>query len=310
MTKRIALVGASGFVGTAVAIALDAFEVVVVPAPRLSTDARTLDELRAAADCSPQVWELAQVLRGVEVLVNAAGNPDASSLNETSLFGANALLPGVLLRAARDAGVRRFVHVSSAVVQSDKPVLDSSEDLRPFSPYSASKCAGEQLLRDMVSGLEVVRYRPPSVHETHRRVTRMVRRIATSRAATVARPGHQPTPQALLPNVASAIAYLATCEPPVPAVVHHPWEGVTVSSLMEDLSGGRRPVRLPRLLATSVIRAGKVAGRWHKPTAANARRVELLWVGQTQAVSWLTSNGWSAPVGREGWRAMAQANEA
>ena len=79
----------------------------------------------------------------MDVLINAAGNPDASSQDEDGLYGANALLPALLLRAARAAGVRRFVHVSSAVVQNDKAVLDASEDLRPFSPYSASKVMGE-----------------------------------------------------------------------------------------------------------------------------------------------------------------------
>src|SRR5690606_30044832 len=123
-----------------------------------------------------------------------------------------------------------------------KPVLDSSEDLRPFSPYSASKVMGEVLARQPYDGVEVVRYRPPSVHAPSRRVTRMIRKIAGSPAATVARPGTQHTPQALLPNVAAAVAHLATVDGPVPPVVHHPSEGVTVTSLMQDLSGGRTPV--------------------------------------------------------------------
>ncbi|WP_418303095.1 NAD-dependent epimerase/dehydratase family protein [Nocardioides dokdonensis] len=299
------LVGGSGFVGSAVAVALgDACEVRLVPAPRLSTTARDESSLARAAREFPKPPMLVAALSDADVLVNAAGNPDASSQDEDCLFGANALLPAILIRAALDAGVSRFVHVSSAVVQNDRPMLDSTEELREFSPYSSSKIMGEVLVRNLAEGIEAVRYRPPSVHAPSRRVTRMIRRIAGSFASTVASPGTQHTPQALLPNVASAIAYLATVKGPIPSAVHHPSEGVTVTSLMQDLSGGRKPVRIPRWLAVVTVRTARAVGRLHRPTAANARRLELLWLGQEQADSWLTESGWRPPVGRHGWKAL------
>lgn len=52
-----------------------------------------------------------------------------------------------LLEAARDAGVRRFLHVSTDEVYGDIPAGHASgeEDvLRPRSPYAASKAAAEQ----------------------------------------------------------------------------------------------------------------------------------------------------------------------
>ena len=304
--RRVALAGASGFVGSAVAAVLsDGHDVVPVSVPRLRSGARTADDVRRAAGAEADARaDLVRQLVGVDVLVNAAGDPDASSADEGALFGANAVLPALLVAAATEAGVARVVHVSSAVVQNDRPTLDSSEEMVGFSPYSASKVVAEEVLRS-AAGV-VVRYRPPSVHASGRRVTSMISRIAGSPAATVARPGDQPTPQALLPNVASAIAFLATTDARPPAVVHHPSEGVTVTSLMSDLSGGRRPVRLPRAVAHAVVRAAKLVGRFHRPTAANARRVELLWLGQAQAPSWLTEAGWRPPVGREGWRALGQ----
>ena len=305
--SRVVLVGSTGFVGSAVAAALaQTSEVVPVSAPRLTSGARTVDEVRQAAAAQHAVRaDLSRQFAGADVVVNAAGDPDASSRDHDVLFGANALLPAVLMAAATDAGVARFVHVSSAVVQNDRPLLDASEGMDAFSPYSASKVVGERALRAArTPGCTVVRYRPPSVHAQGRRVTTMIARIASSPAATVARPGHQPTPQALLPNVASAVAFLATTEQVPPAVVHHPSEGVTVTALMTDLSGGRSPRRLPRTLARTVVAAAKLVGRVHRPTAANARRLELLWLGQAQAPSWLTEAGWSAPVGREGWRAL------
>lgn len=311
MTTRIALFGATGFMGAAVGEALAGrpdIKVEPIPTPRLTTTARTVNELTDDGRRQTHLVELSDRLRGIDVVVNAAGDPDASSLDKDTLFGANALLPALLVEAAHRGGVRRFVHVSSAVVQNDKAVLDSGEDVRPFSAYSASKAAGEKvlLLASTESTLDVVRYRPPSVHAPSRRVTRMIAGIARSPAGTVARPGDQPTPQALVSNVASAVAFLALTETIPPRVVHHPSEGVTVSSLMTDLSGGRRPVRIPRWLARLLVRCAKGLGRFHPATAANARRVELLWLGQRQADSWLTEAGWSPEVGREGWQELGR----
>lgn len=307
--RRIALAGATGFVGSAVATALsESHEVVPITVPRLRSGARTVDGVQqAVAAESDAVADVVRQLTGVDVLVNAAGDPDASSVDEDALYGANAVLPALLVAAATQTGVTRVVHVSSAVVQNDRATLDSSEEMVAFSPYSGSKVLAEEVLRSVEAPTcSIVRYRPPSVHAPGRRVTAMIARIAGSPAATVARPGDQPTPQALLPNVASAIAFLATTEARPPAVVHHPSEGVTVTTLMSDLSGGRKPRRLPGGLARILVRALKLIGRFHRPTAANARRVELLWLGQAQGPSWLTEAGWRPPVGREGWRSLAR----
>jgi nucleoside-diphosphate-sugar epimerase len=306
---KVAVIGASGFVGAAVVNALRTrgCEVKAVRAPRLRTALRQPADLLDAANSDPVLGALATELAGSAVVVNAAGCPDASSLDEQLLLGGNALLPAICALAAARAGARRLVHISSAVVQNDVPVLDESEDLRPFSPYSESKVAGEEVLRNLAQpGFQVIRYRPPSVHAPDRRVSRMITRIAGSRAASVARPGDQPTPQALLPNVADAVAHLATTRSQPPGVVVHPSEGVTVVSLMRDLSGGREPLRLPRSLAATVVRAAKVVGRWHGPTAANARRVELLWLGQGQTESWLIRDGWQPVAGPEEWRRLGE----
>jgi nucleoside-diphosphate-sugar epimerase len=304
---RIGVLGASGFVGRAVVEALDGHEVLAVRTPRLTTSARTSAALIAQATEHADVAELAAAFAGCDAVINAAGNPDASSLDRQGLYAANALVPRIALAAAAVAGVPRFVHVSSAVVQNDKPILDESEDLRPFSPYSASKVAGEQVLRQQPpSGVTVVRYRPPSVHAAGRRVTRMIARIASSPMATVAGPGNSPSPQAQLSNVAAAIAFIATTDRTPPAVVVHPWEGVTTGGLMRDLSGGREPRHLPSGVARLVVQAAKLAGRAHGPTAVNARRIELLWFGQRQSTSWLTDSGFVPPVGPEGWIRMGE----
>lgn len=312
MTLIVAVFGATGFVGSSVVNALRGHEVRPISAPRLRSDARSLAAaLSAAAENTGLLEKLTSELKGVEVVINAAGDPDASSLDADRLYGANAVVPGVLLRAAKAAGVKRFVHVSSAVVQNDKPMLDSSESMRPFSAYSGSKVLGEEVVRELADGsIEVVRYRPPSVHAPGRRVTQRIARIARSPLASVASPGDQPSPQALLPNVADAVAFLAVSTQAPPAVVHHPSEDVTVSRLMEDLGGGRRPTRIPRPLARLVVFAARLLGRLHHPTAANARRVEILWLGQAQDRSWLQESGWEPVVSRDGWQELVKKEEA
>lgn len=307
--KVVALMGASGFVGSAVRARLveRGHRIVTIPSPRLTTASRDTEELIRGARSSSQVGEVAVRLRGVDVVVNAAGNPDASSSDADALFGANALLPRVVAEAASQAQVPRLIHVSSAVVQNDRAVLDESEETSPFSPYSASKVAGEDVLRRMpVPGISVTRYRPPSVHDPSRRVTRRVARIASSKLASVAAPGTQPSPQALLVNVAAAVEHLATCAPTPPPVVVHPWEGLTTEDLMVVLGGGRRPVKIPASLARSVVASARLAGRLVPSAASNARRVEVLWLGQRQGASWLTTQGWAPPAGIDAWRELGK----
>jgi nucleoside-diphosphate-sugar epimerase len=303
--QTIALLGGTGFVGGAVAEALRAkqCDARIVTSPRLTTTARSTSGLAAEAlRLHDVVEQLAGRFRGCSVVINAAGDPDASSLDADALFGANALLPLVILMAAREAGVPRVVHVSSAVVQNDRAVLDESDSMDPFSTYSASKIAGEQVVATAAGeSTAVVRYRPPSVHAPGRRVTRMIARIASSPFASVARPGTQATPQALLTNVADAVTYLALAEHAPPPVVIHPWEGMTARGLMVSLGGGHTPKLIPAALARGLVRLAKVVGRVHPPTAANARRLELLWLGQRQADSWLTRDGWQPPLGRDAW---------
>ncbi|MFE9764508.1 NAD-dependent epimerase/dehydratase family protein [Streptomyces sp. NPDC005808] len=70
-----------------------------------------------------------------------------------------------LVRAARAAGVRRLVHVSTeAVVMNGRPLVnvDESAPLRPDSraPYVASKAAAEQIVIDANGSLETVVVRP------------------------------------------------------------------------------------------------------------------------------------------------------
>lgn len=303
---RVVVIGATGFLGRAVVEALDRRGADVSPlsAPRFPpVDG---DRIREVLPTHRVVlMAVAEQIAGADAVVNCAGNPDASLRDESVLMAPNALLPALVAGAVREAKIPRFIHVSSAVVQGNSPVLDESETVTPFSAYSRSKALGEVLVRELGDG-RTVTYRPPSVHAEDRRVSRLTARLARSPLSSVARPGSSPSPQALLENVADAIAFLATCQESPPAVVAHPSEGLTTATVLTFL-GGHRPIEVPRSLARALVAAIVTGGRVFPALAANARRIELLWFGQEQAPSWLTSVGWTPPAGHEAWRELGLA---
>jgi len=294
------VIGASGFVGSR--IVADArsrgITIVELAAPRLEAVPASVAAARtAAAGAVDVVDELAAAFRGAGVVVNAAGlaTPDAEM--SASLVGANAALPLVALAAARRSGARRFVHLSSAAVQGPVPVLDESTRTLPFSPYSQSKAWGEQLLVEARAEgapddvTEVVVVRATSVQGPGRPTTDRLRRLAASPLASVASPGDAPTPVTSVAALAEFVTAVGTFDGIVPAVVLQPWEGLTVSSVLEA-AGGRSPRRLPRLLCRFVVGSARVVSRLIGGRLAGPiRRVELMWFGQGQTSGWAESVG-------------------
>lgn len=299
----VAVLGASGFIGSAVvtAVAAGGAEVRAVPAPRLRTAARTVADLRRHADATgAEEAALAEVLADADVVVNAAGLSDAIAGGEDALFGANALLPLVVARAlGRRDRPARLVHVSSAAVQGRTSCLDESPAVAPFSPYSSSKALGEQVL---LGHPGVVVFRPTSVHGPQRAVTKRLVGVLASRVASVAGAGTRPTPQVLVANTADAIAFTALAPDP-PRIVLQPGEGLTTAGLVRVV-GGREPRHLPEPLARGAVAALTVGGDRVPRITVTGRRLEMMWFGQDQMRGWLEDAGWAPVVGIEGWRQL------
>ena len=298
----VAVVGASGFIGDAVARALRArgARVIGVEAPRLTTSARTLDALRDelhSDSVSRAMERLSLSLQRAERVVNAAGISAATSGLDDALVGANALLPAAL-EAARPSGAR-LVHLSSAAVQGRREVLDESWDQQPFSPYSTSKAWGERLLNGADAA---VVFRPTSVHGMGRPVTQSLVRVLSSPWASVAGEGDRPTPQVLVENVGDAVAEVTLSSDPPPSVVLQPGEGLTTAELVRVVAG-REPHHVPVPMARALLGACTLAGQASGTFAVMGRRVEMLWFGQCQGPSWLEGR-WQAPVGLDGWRRL------
>lgn len=149
MTRKYAITGGAGFIGSNLAEALaDGNEVVVVD--DLSAGRREnlagqnvtfvegsildLDLLKEAFEGCACVFHeaaVASVQRSVEDPIS------------TSRVGVEGTLN--VLVAARDVGAEKVVFASSAAVYGDSPLLPKREDMRPEpkSPYAVSKLAGE-----------------------------------------------------------------------------------------------------------------------------------------------------------------------
>jgi GDP-4-dehydro-6-deoxy-D-mannose reductase len=154
----IALVtGAGGFVGPHLVAHLEACGDKVVATDRATgLDIADVDGLRSSfADVSP------------DVVYHLAGDSDVGGSwdHPAETFRVNAEGTLNVLAAARDAGVGRVVAISSAdvygrVTEGELPLSERSE-LRPVSPYAASKVAADYLALQafLAYGQHVVRVR-------------------------------------------------------------------------------------------------------------------------------------------------------
>jgi len=310
---RIAVLGATGFIGSSVVSAGRAQGLDISGAPTIRiTDIAGADVVSASAawmqanpgDFRRQI----ESLQGFDVVVNAAGAAAPAARDHGLLFAANAVQPAIAALAAFEAGVRRFVHISSAAVQGRLDPLDETSRHLPLSPYARSKVAGEQALsnaaqRTGAGPAEMVVYRPPSVYGPGRPATHaLARLVARLPAFPIGGRGDQPVPLALIGNVAAGIVHAATMAHPA-EVILQPWEGLTSRSLLE-LFGARRFVPIPERL----VRAGlRLAGNVHAPELASRLRwLELTLAGQGIHAEALAASGFVLPLGRDAWARMVE----
>jgi len=159
---RVLVTGASGFLGRAVAAAVrDAGHEVRTFQRRASGVADVEEQRGSMADAAA----VRRAVDGVEAVVHLAAKVslagDPADFTRVNVDGTR-----TLLEAARAAGVRRFVHVSSpSVVHTGASI--AGDDAAPASPehargdYARTKAAAELLALDAdVPGFAVVAVRP------------------------------------------------------------------------------------------------------------------------------------------------------
>lgn len=133
---RVAVTGAAGFLGRAIASRL--------------TDVRPITR---ETDGDLLQADLPSLVEGCDVVVNCAALADAKSGTEAEHWRMNAEFPVALAVAAKEAGVRRFVQISSVIAITS-----------PDSRYGKSKLAADSALMKLAGdGFSVAALRPPPI---------------------------------------------------------------------------------------------------------------------------------------------------
>ena len=157
--KRIGILGAGGYVGGRL-MQLAALER-GLEATALIRGFRSLGKLSASpvayrlTDTSDAV-KMAEAIRGLDAVVNMTLGDIAQITDDTR----------IMVEACRLAGVRRFIHLSSAVVYGRVESPDLAEDAPAETDswmlYAREKARAEEYLREEMkkSGLEIVVLRP------------------------------------------------------------------------------------------------------------------------------------------------------
>jgi dTDP-glucose 4,6-dehydratase len=157
---RVVITGAAGFIGSRLselfvgqAERLGYDDIVLLDALTYSGRLENLDDVRQDKRVSfvkgsivdPLVTD--EVLRGAHAVLHLAAEShvDRSITGARLFFETNVLGTQQLLESARDAGVERFVHVSTDEVYGSIDEGTWSEDhiLQPNSPYSSSKAGSD-----------------------------------------------------------------------------------------------------------------------------------------------------------------------
>jgi nucleoside-diphosphate-sugar epimerase len=303
---RVAVTGGTGFVGRHLIGALvergdDVAALVRSPA---KAEALSASGCRLVEGGLEDAAARRTLLSGAEVVYHVAGLVSAPSLSELQRVNRDAT--ALLARDAAEAGVSRFLLVSSLAVTGPAPrgrSLDESSGPGPVTQYGRSKQEGEAAVR--ASGVPLTVVRPPAVYGPGDRTFLTLFRLVAGRGVfPLLGDGRQELSLVFAPDLARALVAAATSPATLGGTYHaaHP-EVVSQRQLGEALGRalGRsvRFVRLPGPLLRALLHAGRVlagpSGRSLLPAPDKAH--ELLapaWRASSEALG--RDAGWTAEV--------------
>ena len=172
MPLKIALTGATGFVGRAVVSALMAKSCQVSALVRDPARAGLNSNVRQVQGDLQNSAALDDLTRDADVVIHIAGVIGA--LRRNDFFAANEQGSLAVADAAARNGVARFVHISSLAAREPE-----------LSMYGASKRAGEVAVEEFKTRMSVVVLRPPAVYGPGDRGTLPLLRSLTQSIAVI-----------------------------------------------------------------------------------------------------------------------------
>lgn len=149
-TRKICVLGGTGFVGTHILNRLDAAGCTVRVLTRAQEHARSVTTVPNVEVVNANVFDPAELNRqfaGMDAVINLVG-----ILNETRLGDFNAVhveLPRKIVRACAESGVKRLLHMAALNADPKGP-----------SAYLRSKGLGQAVVLDQANALNVTVFRP------------------------------------------------------------------------------------------------------------------------------------------------------
>ncbi|RDJ26650.1 NAD-dependent epimerase/dehydratase family protein [Bosea caraganae] len=248
--ERVLVTGASGFIGPHVVARLQAAGYLVRITQRNAAPVADGVEAIVTGDLAQPIdWRPA--LAGVSHVVHLAGLAHAGpGLIEALYQRINAEATLELAEAAREAGIARFVYLSSIKAQIgnvDSAEISETDEPRPDDAYGRSKLAAEQGLAAL--DLDWVSLRPVLVYGPGVKAN-MAALLKLARLPVPLPLGDLKAPRSLVAveNLAEAVAFALT--PPCPArrsyIVSDP-EPISVAEMIAAMRQGlgRKPSLVP-----------------------------------------------------------------
>jgi nucleoside-diphosphate-sugar epimerase len=258
MPERVLVSGATGFLGSHVAQAFVEAGYEVRCGLRATSDPRWILDL--PVELTPldfaRSQSLPRAVKDVDVIVHVAGLVKARQKSDYYLINAEGTRR--IAAAAVDAGVRRFVLISSLAARGPEAMAKDGRD-HPASAYGWSKLEAEESLRALGKQMEIVALRPTGVYGP--RDTDLLPLFKLARSGWLVLPSRPPVLQPVYVSDVAQAALAAARKPvgfgpyPVAEASRYTWQD-TVKGLERALG---RPVRTVRLPAAAFKLAGWVA---------------------------------------------------
>ena len=306
--KRIALTGASGFAGGPILaeFLLNGHQVkALARRPQQGQFDSNVTIVKGDLD---DLTALNALLADVDVVVHVAGA--ISALDDNGFFKINFGGTRNLFNAAKAAGVKRFINVSSMAARNPE-----------LSAYAASKRAAEDFLEAHKTEMEILTLRPSAIYGPGDKATLPLLSALQKTVATI--PGQSKARFSLVHVVDFAWVVCQATMAKHTGVIEiddmsggHDWH--ELATLNRKINGNpRHVVFLPRTLVTGVAIASEIGSKLTGQTGmVNRGKVNELyhgdWVargsgwprdnpislakGLAETVTWYRAHGWLPPM--------------